>query len=360
MSDSASGGGAVRDLSSAAEAEEPSLGPELPRAARGAIPGGWPTLAILAAAAAALTLGLLREGAHGRTSQADANHADAGAAARAESLLSEAARSRLVPFEAALLGAGFAALAAQLVPRVRRWSFPPPCLAPRTGWGAVVVVQCVALSLLMILLSAEAGARFFPDGPRGTFLAHASAQASLGVALLPAILGPGARGALAELAALGLRTAHALSSALRGALGYLAALPLSLAAAEYARLAAELAGREAPPHPVIREIASAGPAETALLVLATCVLAPVFEELFFRGFLYAAVRDRWGVPAGLAVSSLLFASVHPGLPNQAATAVLGVAFAATYERSGTLAAPVTAHALFNGVQLAFVLGARAA
>ena len=38
--------------------------------------------------------------------------------------------------------------------------------------------------------------------------------------------------------------------------------------------------------------------------------APLLEELFFRGFLYPAVARRWGLAAGVVVTSALFASIH--------------------------------------------------
>lgn len=40
------------------------------------------------------------------------------------------------------------------------------------------------------------------------------------------------------------------------------------------------------------------------------LLAPVVEELFFRGFLYPVVARRWGVAAGVVVTALAFALIH--------------------------------------------------
>ena len=92
------------------------------------------------------------------------------------------------------------------------------------------------------------------------------------------------------------------------------------------------------------------------------LLAPAYEELLFRrvlfGRLWAAGRP-W---LGIVLSSAAFAFMHemPGLsPNSApATALLwltyggmGAAFAWLYRRTGTLWAPIAAHALNNGTAL---------
>jgi len=40
------------------------------------------------------------------------------------------------------------------------------------------------------------------------------------------------------------------------------------------------------------------------------LMAPIVEELFFRGFLYPVVARRWGVVAGVVVTALAFALIH--------------------------------------------------
>ena len=85
----------------------------------------------------------------------------------------------------------------------------------------------------------------------------------------------------------------------------------------------------------------------ALLVAA--IVAPVAEELFFRGFLYAGLRDRWGPAAGVAVSSLLFGMVHltPGV--MVPIALMGAMFAWLYEATDSLWPPILLHAMYNGL-----------
>lgn len=77
------------------------------------------------------------------------------------------------------------------------------------------------------------------------------------------------------------------------------------------------------------------------------VLVPVWEELFFRGFLYKWFRNYWGVWPSIVLSALLFGVFHI-IPLQILlAAIMGVALAWIYERSNTLWAPILMHAVNN-------------
>jgi membrane protease YdiL (CAAX protease family) len=92
------------------------------------------------------------------------------------------------------------------------------------------------------------------------------------------------------------------------------------------------------------------------------VIAPVVEELFFRGILFRSLRYRGFWPAAL-VSSVVFGSVHyvggpaaNALFLMIATACTGLGLAAIYEWRG-LATSIGAHVTFNaiGVVVIFTL-----
>lgn len=93
-----------------------------------------------------------------------------------------------------------------------------------------------------------------------------------------------------------------------------------------------------------------------VLGFALVVMAPLAEEVFFRGFLFAGLRRRFSFWPAALMSGALFAVAHgqPGLFIPLTG--VGAIFAFTYERTGTLAAPIGAHFLFNLVSfLALVL-----
>ncbi len=88
-------------------------------------------------------------------------------------------------------------------------------------------------------------------------------------------------------------------------------------------------------------------AEPVIFFLCAVALAPLCEEVLFRGLLYPAFRNKIGPGLAMTASAALFTLVHPP-QTYPAIFVLGFALAYAYERTGTLVAPITFHAIFNG------------
>jgi hypothetical protein len=87
--------------------------------------------------------------------------------------------------------------------------------------------------------------------------------------------------------------------------------------------------------------------DVALFFLVGGIIAPVTEEIFFRGLIYGFLR-RWGFPSALVLSTLFFALVHPMDRSLPLTQIIGgVLFAVAYEFEGNLLVPITIHALGN-------------
>jgi hypothetical protein len=83
------------------------------------------------------------------------------------------------------------------------------------------------------------------------------------------------------------------------------------------------------------------------LVLAI-VLAPITEEVVFRGVLHLTAKRFLGRTGGAIFSAAIFSAVHGSFEVAPAIFVLGLALAYVYERTGTLLAPMLFHATFNG------------
>ena len=92
------------------------------------------------------------------------------------------------------------------------------------------------------------------------------------------------------------------------------------------------------------------------IVLAVAVMAPLSEELLFRGLFYRSLRDglarwmplRFSGSMGVVLSSLLFTVMHVGdgqITQWPALFIMGVLLALTYEWTGSLLAPMLVHAL---------------
>jgi len=83
--------------------------------------------------------------------------------------------------------------------------------------------------------------------------------------------------------------------------------------------------------------------------IGTCIVAPIAEELFFRGLiqttLLRAFRRRW---IAIVLSASVFGAAHMSQPHVVpAIFMFGLILGVLYERRAALAGPIIAHALFN-------------
>jgi len=92
-----------------------------------------------------------------------------------------------------------------------------------------------------------------------------------------------------------------------------------------------------------------------LVVLMAVVVAPVFEELVFRGFLYGVMKRYMGGLIAAVLTGLLFSLVHVHAPAALAFVVLSLGLTLAYERTGSIWVPIVMHMIFNGVTLATAL-----
>lgn len=91
------------------------------------------------------------------------------------------------------------------------------------------------------------------------------------------------------------------------------------------------------------------PLMLGLLSLVAVVVAPVTEEVIFRGYLYPVMKRFTGQSAGILVSALLFAAVHHNAVAILPLAWLAILLAMSYEWTGSIWAPIAIHATFNSI-----------
>ena len=89
-------------------------------------------------------------------------------------------------------------------------------------------------------------------------------------------------------------------------------------------------------------------AALACLALTAVLLAPLFEELLFRGVLLPVVGKEWGAPAGIVISAVTFALAHLSLSEALPLLALGLGLGWLRYSSGRLMSSVVMHSLWNG------------
>jgi uncharacterized protein len=87
------------------------------------------------------------------------------------------------------------------------------------------------------------------------------------------------------------------------------------------------------------------------IMIGGAVVAPVVEEIIFRGFIFAGFRERYGWKTAALISSLLFAVIHFQPTAFLPIVVLGLIFAYLYQRSGSIWPAIIMHVSSNAIAL---------
>jgi membrane protease YdiL (CAAX protease family) len=96
-----------------------------------------------------------------------------------------------------------------------------------------------------------------------------------------------------------------------------------------------------------------GANESTLLAVVTGIfvigVAPVVEETFFRGFLFQALRNSWGVWLAVPASAVIFSAIHLEPDKFVQLAILGMALAFVFHKTRSLWPCIMLHALNNTI-----------
>jgi len=91
------------------------------------------------------------------------------------------------------------------------------------------------------------------------------------------------------------------------------------------------------------------------LFIVGVIIAPLVEEIFFRGFLFQGFRQRYGWIPALLLSSGIFAAAHLDPVSFIPTFALGAAMGYVYHRSNSIWPGVILHFLNNGFAMCLLL-----
>lgn len=100
-------------------------------------------------------------------------------------------------------------------------------------------------------------------------------------------------------------------------------------------------------------VRGASPAEFLLVLIAGAIVAPVVEEIYFRGFVFRAYLDQKGLRRAFVYSAGLFAIVHLNLAAFVPIFTMGLLLSLFYRRTESLIPGIVAHAVNNAA--AFLL-----
>lgn len=81
-----------------------------------------------------------------------------------------------------------------------------------------------------------------------------------------------------------------------------------------------------------------------LMFIQIVLIAPIIEELSFRGILLSRFSTKWNLTTGIILSSILFGILHM---NPLGACLGGIVLAITYIKTQTLIAPILLHIIYN-------------
>jgi membrane protease YdiL (CAAX protease family) len=151
---------------------------------------------------------------------------------------------------------------------------------------------------------------------------------------------------------LGLSARHWIYDSLRAVVAVLAVLPMTSLALVVSQW---LMGQQK--HEmlqILERLPQLGLQWKLLLAFSAIVLAPVTEEIFFRGLCQSVLRKYLKRPwAAVLITAALFAAMHATseLPALPALMILGIVLGYNYERTGRLWAPILIHSMFNALSI---------
>lgn len=84
-----------------------------------------------------------------------------------------------------------------------------------------------------------------------------------------------------------------------------------------------------------------------LSFLATVIVAPITEEIFFRGLIYTRLKRGMPTIVAILVESAIFGAMHGAAIWMAYAFVLGIVMTLLYEKFGSILVSIAFHAAFN-------------
>ncbi|KXK30024.1 MAG: hypothetical protein UZ01_01808 [Candidatus Brocadia sinica] len=159
-----------------------------------------------------------------------------------------------------------------------------------------------------------------------------------------------------SITSLGLSAANLFVNIKQGIKRYLITLPLIMLAGFIINLISGYFGQNPEMQDVVRWVLE----EKSLFVLVSLiffgiVIAPVIEEIMFRGFLQPALKNFFGGRYAIVLSASLFAGVHMDIFAFFQIFILGMLLGYLYEKTQTLVASIIVHVLHNSLTLVFLL-----
>ena len=143
-----------------------------------------------------------------------------------------------------------------------------------------------------------------------------------------------------------------------GGLGALGALVASIGIMLLIVLVIYLLGGSNPLTTEAEQVETMTGGQLLVSIAVVVILAPIFEELFFRGLFYPPLRRSLGPTLAIIINGIIFGALHMRYLSIISLILVGMILAYVYEKTESLYAPILTHALYNGlvVMISLLMG----
>lgn len=155
-----------------------------------------------------------------------------------------------------------------------------------------------------------------------------------------------------DVKTLGIRWHKWLTGSLKAILFYLGFIPILAFLAYIGLVFCHYLGIRPEPHPLVEILKKEKSVLfISYLIITAVFIAPIFEEILFRGLFYQSLKKRLGYIRAAVISSGLFSLLHFN-PSQFLPVIgLGTLFCFIFEYTGSLIPAIVLHIFNNGLFL---------
>jgi len=151
-----------------------------------------------------------------------------------------------------------------------------------------------------------------------------------------------------KLRSIGINFKNFMKNVFYGIVGYIAAVPVLFLVLILTAVIIRLTNYT-PKEQIVVEMfmRQTNPAFLIYTGIFAVIAGPITEELFFRAFMYSAVKKYIGIFWATMITASIFAFLHGHVVGFLPIMVLGILLAYLYERTGTLVSSITVHMCHN-------------
>ncbi len=147
---------------------------------------------------------------------------------------------------------------------------------------------------------------------------------------------------------IGLSTKKFFKGVFYGVAGYIALLPVLIIIMVITYFVTKMFDYKPPVQPIVEIfMEEKGTAVLWFSTLFAAIFSPVAEEIFFRGFVYNALKRKWSVFLSMFITAAIFALLHAHIVGFLPILALGFLLVYLYEKTGSLVPSICVHVIHN-------------